>query len=231
MIMNWPPGRSRRAPLRELKIMTEAHYFSSTVRARAPADDHRHGVGTSTDHDHRQRRLRRRRARSRHCGAATRSAVPAGRPRILDLGCGYGTIALAIALGCPGAVIDAVDVNDRALTLCRTTPQRWVSRIGSRCCVPTRPIRPRATTRSGPTRPSGSARRPCTTSCRLGCPCAGPRRRRPPGDRQESRRRHPAALADRPRLRLRARRLRQGLPRRPRLSAPPPELHPTCPVR
>ena len=47
------------------------------------------------------------------------SAVPQGRPRILDLGCGYGTIALAIALGCPGAVIDAVDVNDRALTLCR----------------------------------------------------------------------------------------------------------------
>jgi 16S rRNA (guanine1207-N2)-methyltransferase len=45
--------------------------------------------------------------------------VPTGRPRILDLGCGYGPIALAIALACPGAAIDAVDVNERALQLCR----------------------------------------------------------------------------------------------------------------
>jgi 16S rRNA (guanine1207-N2)-methyltransferase len=47
------------------------------------------------------------------------SAPPVGRPRVLDLGCGYGTIALAIALSCSGAVVDAVDVNERALTLCR----------------------------------------------------------------------------------------------------------------
>jgi 16S rRNA (guanine1207-N2)-methyltransferase len=47
------------------------------------------------------------------------SPIPTGRPRILDLGCGYGPIALAIALACPGAVVDAVDVNDRALELCR----------------------------------------------------------------------------------------------------------------
>ena len=47
------------------------------------------------------------------------SPVPTGRPRILDLGCGYGPIALAIALACPGAAIDAVDVNERALQLCR----------------------------------------------------------------------------------------------------------------
>ncbi len=47
------------------------------------------------------------------------SPIPTGRPRILDLGCGYGTIALAIALACPGAVVDAVDVNERALQLCR----------------------------------------------------------------------------------------------------------------
>src|SRR5918996_6331401 len=46
------------------------------------------------------------------------SPIPTGRPRILDLGCGYGPIALAIALSCPGAVVDAVDVNDRALELC-----------------------------------------------------------------------------------------------------------------
>ena len=47
------------------------------------------------------------------------SPIPTDRPRILDLGCGYGPIALAIALACPGGVIDAVDVNERALQLCR----------------------------------------------------------------------------------------------------------------
>jgi 16S rRNA (guanine1207-N2)-methyltransferase len=47
------------------------------------------------------------------------SPIPQGNPRILDLGCGYGPIAMAIALHCPGAVIDAVDVNERALALCR----------------------------------------------------------------------------------------------------------------
>jgi 16S rRNA G1207 methylase RsmC len=47
------------------------------------------------------------------------SPVPEGRPRLLDLGCGYGPIALALAVHCPGATVDAVDVNDRALALCR----------------------------------------------------------------------------------------------------------------
>jgi 16S rRNA (guanine1207-N2)-methyltransferase len=47
------------------------------------------------------------------------SPMPTGQPRILDLGCGYGPIALAIALHCPGATVDAVDVNQRALDLCR----------------------------------------------------------------------------------------------------------------
>ncbi len=47
------------------------------------------------------------------------SPMPTGRPQILDLGCGYGPIALAVALHCPGATVDAVDVNQRALELCR----------------------------------------------------------------------------------------------------------------
>jgi 16S rRNA G1207 methylase RsmC len=47
------------------------------------------------------------------------SPIPEGNPRILDLGCGYGSIALAIAVHSPGALIDAVDVNERALALCR----------------------------------------------------------------------------------------------------------------
>jgi 16S rRNA (guanine1207-N2)-methyltransferase len=47
------------------------------------------------------------------------SPIPAGSPRILDLGCGYGPIAVAVAMHCPGARVDAVDVNERALALCR----------------------------------------------------------------------------------------------------------------
>jgi 16S rRNA (guanine1207-N2)-methyltransferase len=47
------------------------------------------------------------------------SPVPDGNVRLLDLGCGYGPIAIALALHCPAAAIDAVDVNERALSLCR----------------------------------------------------------------------------------------------------------------
>ncbi len=49
--------------------------------------------------------------------------APASR-RLLDLGCGYGPIALALAAALPDAVIDAVDVNDRALALCRDNAAR-----------------------------------------------------------------------------------------------------------
>ena len=41
---------------------------------------------------------------------------PAGD--ILDLGCGYGPIACALAARAPGATVWAVDVNERALALC-----------------------------------------------------------------------------------------------------------------
>ncbi len=37
---------------------------------------------------------------------------------LLDLGCGYGPIAVALALRSPGARVWAVDVNERALALC-----------------------------------------------------------------------------------------------------------------
>jgi 16S rRNA G1207 methylase RsmC len=39
--------------------------------------------------------------------------------RYLDLGCGYGVIGLALATAVPGAVVRAVDVNERALLLAR----------------------------------------------------------------------------------------------------------------
>lgn len=37
----------------------------------------------------------------------------------LDLGCGWGPLALTMALESPGATVHAVDVNERALDLCR----------------------------------------------------------------------------------------------------------------
>ncbi len=46
------------------------------------------------------------------------SVPPAGATRLLDLGCGYGVIAVALASACPDAVVDAVDPNDRARELC-----------------------------------------------------------------------------------------------------------------
>ena len=49
---------------------------------------------------------------------------PLGSPRVLDLGCGWGSIALGLALATPGARIDAVDVNERALALCRDNADR-----------------------------------------------------------------------------------------------------------
>jgi 16S rRNA (guanine1207-N2)-methyltransferase len=41
----------------------------------------------------------------------------AGARRMLDLGCGYGVLAVAVATVCPTALVDAVDVNARALEL------------------------------------------------------------------------------------------------------------------
>ena len=46
-----------------------------------------------------------------------RETTPPGPGRILDLGCGYGVIGLAIAQSVPDAVVTGVDVNERALLL------------------------------------------------------------------------------------------------------------------
>src|SRR3954468_24881121 len=44
--------------------------------------------------------------------------LPAGATDLLDLGCGYGPIALTMAKRSPQARVWAVDVNRRALALC-----------------------------------------------------------------------------------------------------------------
>jgi 16S rRNA (guanine1207-N2)-methyltransferase len=48
-----------------------------------------------------------------------RETAPPAPGRILDLGCGYGVIGLAIATAVPDAVVTGVDVNERALLLAR----------------------------------------------------------------------------------------------------------------
>jgi len=45
-------------------------------------------------------------------------ALPAATTHVLDLGCGYGPIAIALALRAPAATVWAVDTNARAVALC-----------------------------------------------------------------------------------------------------------------
>jgi 16S rRNA G1207 methylase RsmC len=46
-----------------------------------------------------------------------RETEPPAGGRVLDLGCGYGVIGLAVAVAVPEAVVTAVDVNERAVLL------------------------------------------------------------------------------------------------------------------
>ena len=50
--------------------------------------------------------------------------LPATTGTLVDLGCGYGPIACALARRAPGATVWAVDVNQRALDLCRGNAER-----------------------------------------------------------------------------------------------------------
>jgi 16S rRNA G1207 methylase RsmC len=53
--------------------------------------------------------------------AAAPTPPPGGH--LLDLGCGWGPIALTLALGSPHATVWAIDVNERALDLVRRNAQ------------------------------------------------------------------------------------------------------------
>ena len=61
---------------------------------------------------------------------------------LLDLGCGYGPIACALAKRSPGGCVWAVDVNERALDLCARNAERaGLSNV--RCVAPDDPGLPK----------------------------------------------------------------------------------------
>lgn len=47
-----------------------------------------------------------------------RAPTPPESGRVLDLGCGYGPMALTVAQLCPAAEVVAIDVNERSRELC-----------------------------------------------------------------------------------------------------------------
>jgi 16S rRNA (guanine1207-N2)-methyltransferase len=72
--------------------------------------------------------------------AGTRLLLEAAPPppaagNLLDLGTGYGPLALVMAARSPGAVVWAVDVNERALALCARNADRAGLR-NVRCVTP-----------------------------------------------------------------------------------------------
>ena len=61
--------------------------------------------------------------------------APPASGDLLDLGCGYGPVALTMAARSPGATVWAVDTNERALELCRSNAAR--AGLGNvRCITP-----------------------------------------------------------------------------------------------
>ena len=68
---------------------------------------------------------------------------PPSGGNLLDLGCGYGPLALVLATRSPGARVWAVDVNTRALELCARNAER-AGLLNVRCAAPEDPALPGA---------------------------------------------------------------------------------------
>jgi 16S rRNA (guanine1207-N2)-methyltransferase len=67
---------------------------------------------------------------------------PPAEGELLDLGSGYGPLALVLAARSPGARVWAVDVNTRALELCAANAGR-AGLANVRCVTPEDPVLPR----------------------------------------------------------------------------------------
>lgn len=65
-----------------------------------------------------------------------RSVEPPTSGHVLDLGCGFGPIAVGLAVASPGVTVDAVDVNERALALTRLNAERAQVADRVRCFSP-----------------------------------------------------------------------------------------------
>ncbi|MFT5268399.1 MAG: 16S rRNA (guanine1207-N2)-methyltransferase [Acidimicrobiales bacterium] len=119
-----PQGRRAASP-DTLHIVTESHYFDgdpsvkSNVR-QVPLHlsdlsvelDVDRGVFSSTKVDEGTQVL------------LVEAARPGAAKAILDVGCGYGPIACAVAKRAPSAKVWAVDVNSRARDLCASNAKR-----------------------------------------------------------------------------------------------------------
>jgi 16S rRNA (guanine1207-N2)-methyltransferase len=69
------------------------------------------------------------------------SPAPPAAGDLLDLGCGYGPVACVLAARSPGATVWAVDVNERALSLCaRNAAAAGLANV--RCVTPEDPALP-----------------------------------------------------------------------------------------
>ena len=137
---------------------------------------------------------------------------PTGVRRLLDLGCGYGVIGLALATALPDAEVVGVDVNERALLL--AARERPVARRRRALHRPAaRRRRARAHLRRDLVEPADQGRQagPARAAPALAAP---PGARGPGGDgrRQEPRCRLPAALAGGAGLAHHPHRWGQGLP-------------------
>jgi 16S rRNA (guanine1207-N2)-methyltransferase len=65
-----------------------------------------------------------------------RAPLPSPTGNLLDLGCGVGPIAITLALRSPEATVWAVDVNERAVALCRQNAEANGAH-NVRACLPT----------------------------------------------------------------------------------------------
>jgi 16S rRNA (guanine1207-N2)-methyltransferase len=61
---------------------------------------------------------------------------PTGARTVLDLGCGYGVIGLAIAVAVPECTVTAIDVNERALLLANENAARLDITDRFTACLP-----------------------------------------------------------------------------------------------
>ena len=117
-------------------MVTQDHYFTADPKvASRPRTIQSRPPGPELRARHRPRRLRARSPRLRAPISCCGPSAPIPPGELVDVGCGYGAIAITLALRNPDARVWAVDVNRRALDLCA----RNAERAGAGNVVPAEP--------------------------------------------------------------------------------------------